>query len=231
MIKKTLEKRKAVRLRREGKTYSEILSQIPVAKSTLSIWLGEVGLSKPQKQRITELRMISQKKGALRRRMQRVELSTSIFEQAEKEIGSINERELWLIGTMLYWAEGSKQKDWNVSQPLQFTNSDPIMIRLFLKWLKNSLKIEDSELIISLAIHENSKSRLPKVVSHWKSITGIKDPFSDRVYFKRHKDKGYRRNLGEKYYGTVRITVKRSTNLNRKITGWVNGVCKNCGIV
>lgn len=229
MIEKILEKKEAVRLRKEGKTYSEILSQIHVAKSTLSIWLGEAGLAKPQKQRITELRMISQKKGALKRKTNRIESSANIFEKAESEVGAISDRDLWLIGTMLYWAEGTKQKDWNVSQSLQFTNSDPVMIKVFLLWLRNSLKIEDSELIISLAIHENNKNRLGTVINHWKGITGMKDPFSDRVYFKRHKDKGYRRNLGEKYYGTVRVTVKRSTDLNRKVTGWVRGVCRIAG--
>ena len=31
------------------------------------------------------------------------------------EIDNISERELWLAGIMLYWAEGSKQKETNVS--------------------------------------------------------------------------------------------------------------------
>ncbi len=38
------EKEKAIALRKQGKTYSEILAKIPVAKSTLSLWLHDVGL-------------------------------------------------------------------------------------------------------------------------------------------------------------------------------------------
>ena len=231
MIEKIIEKKKAVRLRREGKTYAEILNSVSVAKSTLSIWLKEVGLAKTQRQRITELRRISQKKGALMRKNQRLELSKNIFSEAEAEIGSISTREMWLIGIILYWAEGSKQKDWNVSQSLQFTNSDPLMIKLYISWLKDSLMIEKENIIASLAIHENNKKRLVKVVEFWEKLTGISTLFSDRVYFKRHTSTGYRHNIGEKYYGTVRISVRRSTNLNRRVAGWVQGVCKNCGIV
>ena len=39
---------KTQNLRREGMTYSEILKIIPVAKSTISLWLREVGLSKKE---------------------------------------------------------------------------------------------------------------------------------------------------------------------------------------
>ena len=54
MIEKREEKEKAIKLRKQGKTYSEILSVVPVAKSTLAIWLQSVSLGKKQKQRITK---------------------------------------------------------------------------------------------------------------------------------------------------------------------------------
>ena len=231
MIEKIIEKREAVRLRREGKTYSEILDLVPVARSTLSIWLREIGLAKTQKQRITELRQNSQKKGALQRKTQRIELSKNIFSDAQAEIGAISSRELWLIGVILYWAEGSKQKEWNISQSLQFTNSDPVMVGLYLLWLRKSLQIPEKDIDASLTIHENHKYRLRDVISHWKTVSSLKTEFSDKVYFKRHFAKGYRHNVDENYYGTVRIRVRRSTNLNRKITGWMQGICKYCGVV
>lgn len=54
MIQKIEEKKKAIELRKQGLSYREILEQIPVAKSSLSLWLRSVGLSKKQKQRLTE---------------------------------------------------------------------------------------------------------------------------------------------------------------------------------
>ncbi len=54
-------KEKAIELRRKGFSYSEILKEILVAKSTLSIWLKEVGLSISQKQKITAKRIESKR--------------------------------------------------------------------------------------------------------------------------------------------------------------------------
>ena len=47
-------KEKAVKFRKQGLSYSEILKQIPVAKSTLSLWLKSVNLSNKQSQRLAE---------------------------------------------------------------------------------------------------------------------------------------------------------------------------------
>ena len=49
-------KQKAIELRKQGKTYFEIMKEVPVAKSTISDWLKRVGLSIAQKQNITEKR-------------------------------------------------------------------------------------------------------------------------------------------------------------------------------
>jgi orotate phosphoribosyltransferase-like protein len=46
-------KNKAIQLRKEGNSYSEILREISVARSTLSLWLRSVNLSKRQKQNLT----------------------------------------------------------------------------------------------------------------------------------------------------------------------------------
>ena len=46
MVEKKKEKAKAIRLRRKGKSYNEILEKVPVAKSTLSRWLRDVSLAK-----------------------------------------------------------------------------------------------------------------------------------------------------------------------------------------
>ena len=51
MIKKTVEKEYAIRLRKEGKTYSDILRIVQVAKSTLGLWLKEANLSKAENQK------------------------------------------------------------------------------------------------------------------------------------------------------------------------------------
>ncbi|MBX4189414.1 hypothetical protein KW785_02355 [Candidatus Parcubacteria bacterium] len=228
---KNKERTLAVNLRKQGKTYSEILTQVHVAKSTLAIWLGQVGLAKAQEHRISELKILAQRRGAQARRTSRINISGEIINKAEGEVGKLSKRELWLIGIVLYWAEGSKQKEWNVSQTLQFTNSDPYMVRVYLQWLRKSLRIPKEDICFSLTVHENHKNRLKQIIRHWENVTGFKDHLSDRVYFKRHKPKPGRYNTVENYYGTMRVMVRNSTNLNRMVTGWAQGVYKNCGVV
>lgn len=231
MNRKTIDKERAVQLRKEGKTYSEILALVPVAKSTLSIWLREIGIAKRQTQKFTERRILAQKRGAQSRRSQRLMATREIFLKTSSEVGRISKRELWLIGTILYWAEGSKQKDWNVSQSLQFTNSDPFMIKLYLKWLYECLNLKPKDIKANLFLHEKSTNRLDEIINYWNEVAGLRGLFSDKVFLKRNKPTGRRRNLNENYRGTVRIYVKKSTNLNRMVAGWVNGVCKQCGVV
>jgi transposase len=54
-------KRIAIQLRREGYSYSEILKKVPVAKSTLSLWLRSVNLTNSQKQKLTLKKLKSAK--------------------------------------------------------------------------------------------------------------------------------------------------------------------------
>lgn len=102
MILKFKEKEKAIKLRKKGYSYSEILREVSVTKSTLSLWLRSVGLSKRQKQRLTEKKLAVLLKGAITKRNQRITITEEIKRKAQKEIGKINQRELWLIGTILY---------------------------------------------------------------------------------------------------------------------------------
>lgn len=109
-------KEKAIAMRKEGKVYGEILAVIPVAKSTLSLWLREVGLSIPQKQRITKLRKQAQQKGARVRHEMAVEKRDGIYDISRDQIGGLSDREVWLLATMAYWAEGQKRE--NIAQVL-----------------------------------------------------------------------------------------------------------------
>lgn len=215
---------KAINLRKQGFTYSEILKRIPVAKSTLSLWLRSVGLSKKQEQRISEKKLMSAKKGADMRKQQRISASKIIEDEAKKQVGSISKKELLLIGIALYWAEGSKQKEYNVSQKVAFSNSDPDMLKLFLYWLKHFAGVPDEKIYFELYIHKNKKDDLENSVRYW--VTRLNKPKEkiQYVYFKKNKINTKRRNVGKEYHGLIRINVRESTDLNRRISGWIQGI-------
>ena len=217
------EKELAIKLRRQGKTYSEILSVLPVAKSTLAIWLNSVQLSKKQKQRITKERLAGSRRGGEAKKKQRKEKQKVLISKAKLEIGNLSKRELFLIGVVLYWAEGSKEKEYYPGSPLRFANSDPYMVKLFLDWL-HEVGVNQNRINFDIYIHENHKYRIEEVVKYWSDITGFsKNLF--RVYFKKNILKTKRRNISpDSYFGLVRIYVKESSDLVRKINGWVKGI-------
>ncbi len=224
-------KEKATNLRKQGFSYSEILKQIPVTKSTLSLWLKSVNLSNRQNQKLIEKRLVGAKIGAIAKKNQRIEKVKLIKNIAISEIETISNREIWLIGISLYWAEGSKQKEHNISQRVAFSNSDPLMIKLFLKWLKKIIKISDSDIYFEIYTHKNSKNSASEIIKYWSKITDYPEYRFNRIYYKNNKIKTKRKNTGIKYYGLLRICVKKSTDLNRKISGWIDGIIKNCGVV
>lgn len=229
MITKTEEYKLAVELRKQGLSLNDIKKRVPVAKSTLSLWLREVDLSNKQKQALTEKKRSSALRGALRRRTDRIASTKSIKDASRKEIGKLSDREIWLIGSALYWAEGSKQKDTNVSQVTAFANSDPNMLKLFLTWLEKFVGIPYGAIKLEIYTHEGYSGE--KALAHWSKILRCPESKFKNVYFKKGNPKTKRKNVGENYFGLVRISVSRSTNLNRKITGWIEGIVDNCEVV
>lgn len=219
MIIKKAERFQAIRLRKAGWSYNEILSKVNVSKSTLSVWLRNIGLAEPQKQRLTEKKRISQKKAQEAWHALRVKRELDIIQTAQKAIKKISQREFWLIGVALYWAEGSKQKTHLVSQKVCFSNSDPNMVLFFDKWLRVICKRKSEEIVYSIYIHKTGDIIAAK--RFWSRLLNTN---IERVYFKPSALKTKRKNTGKSYHGLLRIEVRKSTALNRQIRGWTLGI-------
>lgn len=225
MIKKTEEKENAIALRKQGKTYSDILRAIPVAKSTLGLWLKEAKLSKPENQKFTLAKKLASLRGGQAKRRQRIEKQNKIFSEARSKIKALSEYKFFLIGVCLYWAEGTKEKEYRPGSQVAFSNMDPKMIILFLKWLDRICKIPKNMILFEITLHESHRERSYEVSQFWSKITGFPVSSFSKVYFKRSKiKKTNRKNTGEKYHGVLKIRVKRSSDLVRKIASWSNGI-------
>jgi hypothetical protein len=213
----------AIKLREQGKTYSEIMQKVPVAKSTLCEWFKSVDLARPQKQRITKARIAGALRGAEARRTSRLKEIENLNTSGRKEVGKLTKRELWLIGTALHWAEGSKQRESSLSAGVMFTNSDPDMLSVFLAWLRE-MNITEKDLIFELYVHDSRKSEVPVFKKWWTQRLGISPIAISFVYFKRDKILTNRKNTADLYHGLIRIKVRASTSLNRQINGWIQGI-------
>lgn len=222
------EKQKAIKLRKAGRTYSEILSEIPIAKSTLSEWLKSVQLATPQKQRLTKKRKEASLRGGQARHKARISEVEALEHKGRAEVDTLSARELWLIGIALYWAEGSKQYEHSPSTGIMFSNSDPQMIHVFLKWLKQ-MNVPSSEIYFELYVHDTRKSEALTFKNWWVRQLDISPRQLNRIYFKKGNPKTNRKNIADLYHGLVRIKVNSSTILNRKINGWIHGIVASLG--
>ena len=124
----------AVAMRREGRSYREIQAVVGVSKSTLSLWLRDVPLTEEQ-QRALAVRGPEATTAAPRREpcSRGPATISGSRARARDQITQLAESELFVAGVVAYWAEGSKNKPWRHGQSVQFMNSDPAMIRLFLR--------------------------------------------------------------------------------------------------
>ena len=178
-------------------------------------------MAKHQRQRFTERRRLAQLRAQQACRDKRIKITEEIKALARKEVGKISKRELWLIGSALYWAEGTKQKEWNVSQCVQFGNTDPNVIRIYLVWLMKVCKIPIKNIKFEIYIHRTADAEKAKV--YWSKITGFSLNNFQAIIWKKHKVKT-KRNINKNYYGLLKIRLLKSTNFNRTITGWTEGI-------
>ncbi len=223
-MSKIQEQKKAIELRRRGFSYSEILNDISASKSTLSLWLREIKLTREQTQRLIQKRLSAASKGAKKKREQRLLITNKIIDIAVKELGRLDRKIFWLVGVALYWAEGNKQKEHNISQGVKFSNSDPVMVKFFYKWLIEICQINFKDISFELYIHRGCDEKSVKIF--WSKILELDADIFFKIRYKPNKFVSYRKNKGENYNGLIRINVFKSTNFNRKISGWIKGLCQ-----
>ena len=218
------ERTEAIRLRRDGTTYHDIMQRYGMAKSTLWRWLKEERLVDAQSQQYTERRLVAQRKATETVRRNRLEKTQGIISRSKQDIGSLTARELRLIGTALYWAEGAKQKErkGQVSEQVVFANTDPRMLHLFVTFLRVCCGVLLSELRYRIYLHETAGAADAR--EYWHDQLGIDEIKKAPITWKRHKPKVSRANVGRDYHGLLRIRVCRSTDLNRRIMGWIDGI-------
>jgi hypothetical protein len=222
-------KKNAISLRKKGLTYSKILKLVPVAKSSISLWCRDIKLSQKQVTQIQKAKIHAVRRGAVTRQKKATLMRQATVHKAASEITSLSDKELWLIGIALYWAEGSKQRQKSKSEGVKFTNSDPQMIKVFNLWLTKVMKVKLVNIQYEIYLHESMAQEKAKIITYWSKTLKQSTNKFDRIYLK--KNKIVKHHLSNDYKGVMRIVVKRSSNFNRQLTGWQQGIVNSCRVV
>ncbi len=220
-------KKETIELRRRGFSYSEIKKSLFVPKSTLSSWLKKVKLSPSQLRRLKRKRSEAAKAGSRIKKFKTLQVIERIQKTSVTNIKKISRRELWLMGIMLYWKERlSHGNRSDLKKGVRFTSSDPDLIRLFLKWLRDIGHLEKEEIVFDIFVSKRKKNK-DKIITYWSGITGYSKNNFSRIYFQKTAlKKSKRQSKSRAEFGFLRIRVKASSMLARQISGWVNGIQK-----
>ena len=213
---------KARELRAQGMDYEEIATALGVAKSSVSLWVRD--LPRPATLSYAECRKRSAE-GAQRywaaERGVRAAQRAADRAAAAAQIGDLTDRELLIAGAIAYWCEGAKSKPHRRSERVIFTNSDPSLIRFFLRFL-DAIGTPLTDLSFRICIHENADAESAQ--RFWLEITGARRDQFLTPTLKRHNPKTVRKNTGVDYHGCLRIDVSRSSGLYRQIDGWAGAI-------
>ena len=221
----TSKKDSVIQLRARGMSYSEIQGVIPVPKSTLSAWLRKVEFPETHKSRLRKKRLEAGFAAIEKRKKERRKEVSDITRSATQDIGQITKRELWLSGLLLYWACSPMRKINEYRAGVRFSNSNPDLVKFFLKWLMEIGKIDRNDIVFDLFVSETDRRRESFIISSWMRITDFPIKFFSHVYYLKSKtDRKKSPRLSR--LGLLRIRVKKSSLLQRQIDGWINGIIK-----
>lgn len=166
-------KEKAIQLRKQGKTYSEIRNELgKIPKGTLSFWFKSMQLTPTQQKRLEKIKTEKMGKGYLFAVEALKEKRKKHLENIRKRVdnlpSALEKTEVQKIAiAILYMGEGAKTRRGS----LMLGNSDPQIIKLFLKLLRSCYHPDERKLrcIVQCRADQN----VEELEQYWTKITKI----------------------------------------------------------
>lgn len=129
---------------------------------------------------------------------------------------SLNDEKLKIAGVMLYWGEGNKQED-----TLDFANSNPEMVQLYLRFLRKICGIDEKKL--RLLIYCYSNQNIKALENYWRNLTGIAKEQFQKPYIRKDFLES---KMGKMEYGLAHIR-NSDKKLVSQIKDWIKSYSIN----
>lgn len=207
------DKREAINLRRQGKSYREIGVALNIPKSTISEWFKDIDWSKIIKDKLILKANLEAKekikKLNIGRSLARKKLDDLALKESREEFVKLSNNPLFVAGIMLYWGEGDK----NIKNPIRLTNTDPRMVNVYVKFLIEILKIDPTKIRLGLITYPDNSEKDCK--TFWEKATASKVSFvKTQIIIGRHPTK--RLQTG------ICMVSTRNKYLKIKILEWID---------
>ena len=215
---KEQQRQKAQKLREQGESIGVIAGLLGVSKGSVSRWCKNITLSSTQRKRLTD----RQRKASIvalrhftKRKMEQTALRIGkVHEIGKTKVGTLSKRDVFITGLALYWGEGSKKGPGEV----EFTNEEPASIIFMMHWFHEIYGIQLKDFILRVTINIIHKQRIGAVLAFWSHLTDVPTGQFTKVSFIKTKQNRLYKNLLS-HFGTLRIKIRRSTELRRQILG------------
>lgn len=219
---KSIQKMRARELRSTGESIREIARLLSVSRASVSAWCADIALSNDQVDRLMKRKndrtLPARLAGAQRQKLRRLDEIEYYTQLGRERFVRINEEQLLFIGLGIYWGEGAK-----TGNRLRFCNSDPQLITLMIDWLRICFNIPLADLLFRIDINESYRSDLERISRFWYKVTDADPKQFAKPSFKKVISAKIYPNRDD-HYGTLSVTVRRSSRLQREILGMIIGV-------
>jgi len=192
-----LEIRKIIELRQTGHSLPEIKKESGRGYGTVFRYIKGVAIL-PEYQELWRVKRGGSKFKAFKEREQAKIKARSL-------LSSISERDKLLVLAGLYWGEGTKSA-------LNFINSDPTMVRVFVECLR-TLQIKNDQLRVGIRFFEDMNKK--ETVTFWADT--LKIPKEKITSFEIIKGK----EKGKLKYGMCRVRVTKSKDYFKLIMAMI----------
>nr|WP_240942215.1 helix-turn-helix domain-containing protein [Planosporangium thailandense] len=216
---------RALVLRAQGWSVNDLALELGIARSTAWRWVRHLPLDRDSERarRKREHAALMADGRWERHRRERDERHAAAVASAASEVGSLSDREVLLLGAAVYWCEGAKGKPWRPASKIIFTNSDPGLIRLFLRFLALA-DVDDERICFRLYIHETAD--VGAAEQWWMDRLGVGRERFQPTSLKRHRLPVVRKNTGAAYHGCIAVSVRGYRDIYWRIEGLIEAILR-----
>jgi len=211
-----IEHQKALELRKQGKSYSEIKKVLGISKSTLSDWLHDYPLTYEQIDKLSYHNATRIERYRTTMREKKDTKFKIAYDKQKKMIFPINNHNLFIAGLFLYWGEGSKSK----YDRICLSNTNPAIIKFFIYWSTQSLRISKEKVRIQLHLYSDMNIR--KELLYWSKLINI--PL--KHFYKPYIKNSLTTNINHKGcfgHGTCNVNIN-DVNIDRIVLSSIKAV-------
>ena len=196
----------------------EIAQLLGVSKSSVSLWVRDIELTAAQhaalqvRNRLHERQILARAAMSANARARRLAWQEDGRKRAA--LGDNN----FAAGCMLYWAEGSRNRN-----RLVFTNSDPEMVRYFVDFLRAAFDPPTERSRVTCDLFADHAAQQNEIEDFWLTTVRLPRSCLYKSVVNRYSRYSKKKRTNKLPYGTCRLVV-HSTQVTQTIYGSIQEI-------